>query len=369
MIESTDTAAETQDEPEGFEDDAYDLESYPLDNVLVRTEHYTIKEALKRIEEHAIELHPDYQRDFVWDTVRQSRLIESVLMRIPLPVLYVAEDHDGRRVVVDGLQRLTTFQRFANGQLRLELLNPELSGRDIHGLIPKLRRRFEDGQLVFYSIDSKVPDYVRFDIFDRVNSGVALTRQQMRNALYSGPATALLRELASSDDFNRATWRIFDRANKRQDQNDRYAINRFLAFHALGPDAYSGNMDEFLGRALKAVNRMSDEERQAIREAFLKSMRRNLQVFGQFAFTKHKSSQSFKSPFNLVIFEVFSVLFAGFGERRMSGSEGALQHSFDELMRNPRFKQAISGGTTTIANVRTRFELASAAVRGVLGDS
>lgn len=112
---------------------------YPLDSFLVRNESRTIHEVLRRINQGSFVMDPDFQRDFIWRVDKQSKLIESVLMRIPLPVFYLAEDAQGRMVVVDGLQRLSTFQRFADNELRLRLPDrPELNGKRFQDLPPKL---------------------------------------------------------------------------------------------------------------------------------------------------------------------------------------------------------------------------------------
>src|SRR5438552_2632908 len=92
---------------------------YPLDAVFVRTETRSVSEVVKRIDSQRYVLDPDFQRDFVWPSPKQSKLIESCVMRIPLPVFYVAEAKDGRIIVVDGLQRLTTFARFLGNELKL----------------------------------------------------------------------------------------------------------------------------------------------------------------------------------------------------------------------------------------------------------
>jgi hypothetical protein len=368
MTETIDTDPD-EDKLEGFEAPARGLDTYPLDSVLIRTEQRAIQDVLRRIDEKTILLNPEFQRDFVWKRERQSRLIESVLMRIPLPVFYVAEDDQGKLVVVDGLQRLTTFQHFAKKHLTLTLPRSDLDGKTFETLPSKLRRRFEDGQLTFYSIDSKAPDRVRFDIFDRVNSGVPLTRQQMRNALYSGPATRLLRDLAETLEFNEATGYAFDKQQEyREDQRDREAVNRFLAFFTLGWDSYGGDMDDFLGRALQIVNKKSDAERAAIGEAFLRSMRENLRVFERHAFCKHDDPAQRKKPFSLVLFEVFSVLLAPYAEGHPSGKAASLRRAFYGLMRAPKFMATIAGGTTAPENVKARFALADAAVREALGD-
>ena len=125
----------TPEEIEGLGDgtDAY-WGDYPIDELLIRTESQAIEQVLSRIENGRYVMNPDFQRDFIWPEAKQSKLIESVLMRIPLPVFYLAEDQQGRRIVVDGLQRLYTFHRFANNGLRLNL--PHRS--DLH------RKRFKD---------------------------------------------------------------------------------------------------------------------------------------------------------------------------------------------------------------------------------
>ncbi len=175
----------------GIDEDA-SWGDYPLDTPMIRNESRTIHDVLRRIERGQFVMDPEFQRDFIWNEIKQSKLIESVLMRIPLPVFYLAEDMEGRMVVVDGLQRLSTFKRYVDGGLRLRLSDhPELNGKQFVDLSAKLQNRIEDCNLTLYIIDSKVPERARLDIFERVNSGVPLTRQQMRNSLYMGKATRL----------------------------------------------------------------------------------------------------------------------------------------------------------------------------------
>src|SRR6202023_738342 len=127
---------------------------YPLDSVFVRTEQRTVGEVVRRIRADRYDLNPEFQRDFVWSIEKQSRLIESCLMRIPLPVFYVAEAHDGRIIVVDGLQRLSTFKRFLGNEFKLQLPSDDsaprpnsLSGKFFKDLQLNLQERIEDTQL------------------------------------------------------------------------------------------------------------------------------------------------------------------------------------------------------------------------------
>ena len=219
---------------------------YPIDELLIRNEQRTVHEVLRRIEQDRYIMDPDFQRDFIWDATKQSKLIESVFMRIPLPVFYLAEDNQGRMVVVDGLQRLSTFQRFANNKLRLQLPDrPDLHRMRFEDLTTKLQNRVEDCNLILYVIDAKAPDQARLDIFERVNSGVPLTRQQMRNCLYMGEATRFLRKESKTKLFLNATGKSL----KTSIMRDREFVNRFCAFQTMGLDDYH-DMDEFLAKCL-----------------------------------------------------------------------------------------------------------------------
>ena len=204
------------EEPEGLDEKDTSWGDYPLDELLIRNETRTIYEVVRRIKQGKYVMDPDFQRDFIWPEDKQSKLIESVVMRIPLPVFYLAEDDAGKMVVVDGLQRLSTFQRFVNGELNLRLADrAELHGKTFDDLEPKLQTRIEDCNLVFYVIDSKVPERARLDIFERVNGGVPLSRQQMRNSLFMGPATRVLKREARTEAFLRATGRSLNTKSMR----------------------------------------------------------------------------------------------------------------------------------------------------------
>ena len=199
--------ATNEKEIEGLEESG-SWGDYPIDDLLIRQETRTVYEVVRRINKGFYIMNPDFQRDIVWEEAQQSKLIESVIMRIPLPVFYLAEDEHGRMVVVDGLQRLSTFQRFLKDELVLRLSHQQqLEGKRFSDLSPKLQNRVEDCNLIFYIIDSKVAESARLDIFERVNSGVPLTRQQMRNSLYMGPATRFLKTEAQTEIFLEATGR------------------------------------------------------------------------------------------------------------------------------------------------------------------
>ena len=161
---------------------------------------FSIFELKRRYSRGAICLDPDFQRNYVWKTKQKSELIESVLMGIPLPLIYLAETMEGNLVIVDGRQRLTTFFDYMDNKFRLDGLKilTELNGYLFHELDDdeKMRRYaadIEDFQLVIQIIKYPTPDRVRFDIFDRVNrGGTPLNNQEMGNAFFQGNSTILL---------------------------------------------------------------------------------------------------------------------------------------------------------------------------------
>ena len=160
-----------EEEIAGLDPDRGSWGDYPVDELLIRNDRRTVHDVLRRVEQGRYVMNPDFQKDFIWPEDKQSKLIESVIMRIPLPVFYAAEDREGRLIVVDGLQRLSTFRKFVNDGLKLRLPNrDELNGKRFSDLPPRFKNRIEDCSLIFHIFDSKTPEFVRSEILERVNS-------------------------------------------------------------------------------------------------------------------------------------------------------------------------------------------------------
>lgn len=346
---------------------------YPIDTVLIREDRRTAFEVVRRIdldnsEKSKFIMDPDFQRDFIWNTLKQSKLIESTIMRIPLPVFYLAEREDGKTIVVDGLQRLSTLARFLNDKLTLTGLElaKELNNKKFSDLTPKLQNRVEDTQLILYLIDPKVPEQAKLDIFERVNGGVPLTRQQMRNSIYNGPSTRWLKQEARDPSFLQATCHSLDSHAMR----DRECINRFCAFSVLGVDGYDkGDMDDFLAKALKKMNSMQPSELDQLSSRFRKSMRNNYKIFGAYSFRKHSSQSGRRSVINVALFDVFSVLLAQLDEQAATQNRQIISDIFVSLMNDPTFIESISVSTNSTSKVRTRFALAKTALQALISDA
>ena len=363
--ESTEQSVEFE-EPEGLEKGGASWSDYPLDEMLIRNDHRTVRDVLHRIGQGRYVMDPDFQRDFLWSEDKQSKLIESVIMRIPLPVFYMAEDPEGRMVVVDGLQRLSTFKRFVGDELGLRLPDrPELDGKRFADLSHKFQNRVEDCNLIFYIIDSKAPERARLDIFERVNSGQPLTRQQMRNSLYMGKATRFLRDEAGTDVFRKATGGSLNAKTMR----DREFVNRFCAFEVLGDGEYRrDDMDGFLARSLVDMNRMSDAELSELSEKFRRGLGNNLLLFGQHAFRKHEPDQEKRTVLNASLWDVMSTGLSRYPESLVEAHAEPLREAVQYLLWDEPFKTAITYGPNDPRRVKTRFDMARQALREILGD-
>lgn len=346
------------EEIEGIsKDEDASLGEYPIDTMLIRNENRTVHDVLRRIEQGSFVMDPDFQRDFIWPDDKQSKLIESVLMRIPLPVFYLGEDRDGRMLVVDGLQRLSTFQRFVNNELQLKLpKQDELNKKRFRDLSPKLQNRVEDCNLILYVIDAKVPDRARLDIFERVNGGEPLTRQQMRNCLYMGAATRFLKAEASTDLFLKATGGSL----QTQKMRDREFVNRFCAFQLLPVEDYKGNMDEFLAGGLTKMNDLTADDLQKLSTQFRTSLANNLKVFGVHAFRKHTEGQNDRSPLNASLWDVMSTGLSRYPDHVVEARADALRSAFYPLLVDAEFEKAITYGPNAANNVKNRFLKAGA---------
>ncbi len=341
-------------EPEGLdENEPIALGDYPIDSLMIRTDRRTAFDVCRRIDSGVYILNPEFQREFIWDEGKQCKLIESAIMRIPLPVFYLAETPEGKIVVVDGLQRLSTFHRFLKNKLRLKGLGyaHALNGKVFTELSPKLRNRVEDTRLTLYLIDSQVPEQVKLDIFERVNSGQPLTKQQMRNCLYFGEATRWLSRMAKSEEFRTAT----DHGLNWKTMRDRECINRFLAFYEKGFSGYTGNMDTFLRDVLKEKETAGAEYWEELTCRFLLSMRRNHRIFAESAFRRIKEKGR-RSVINVALFDVFSVLMAKHGEHIQQDHDARIRAGFRTLLEDTEFVDAISFATNGAKKVAYRFE-------------
>jgi hypothetical protein len=276
---------------------------------------------MQRLQHGELDLAPEFQRRAgIWDDQRQSRLIESLLIRIPLPAFYLDElpissdQLTEKFAVVDGVQRLSVLKRFINdGTLRLiglEFLK-KLEGKKYIELESPLQRRIQETQLAVNIVEPGTPDEAKLNIFKRINTGgVALTAQEIRHAMSPGPVRQWLKEVAEISEFKDAVGsNVVAHMAKRME--DRECVIRFAAFIDGGVQRYRvGNtdFDAFLLRAMARLNKLSEKERDAIRHRFIRAMRAARDCMGPYAFRKI-GTDSRRGRLNKALFEATMVNF------------------------------------------------------------
>jgi len=357
-------------------------DSYPSKNLKVERAQYSIFELYRKFKKsppHLI-MDPEFQRKDVWTDRQKSELVESILMGIPLPLLYFTEDKYGNIIVVDGKQRLTALfefidnnfeltklrilrklkgKRFNNSeenQQKISNLDPLLN--DENTLSPKLQSNLEDYQLIAHVIKYPTEDRIKFDIFDRVNrGGTRLNNQEMRNAIYNGKSTRLLKKLSELPIFKDVT----KNSVRSERMKDRYLIIRFLSFYLwknyrLRDNEgafidYKSDMNDFIGKTMDSINKMSDKEIENIENIFINTMENIYNILGNDCF--RLPSPNRKRPINMGLFEALSYLLS---DSEVVKNIELLKLKYNELVNDKDFNDSLIN-VDNISRVKKRFEI------------
>lgn len=345
----------------------------PFDTRAIRIESKSgnMNTLLSRLENDEIDLEPDFQRlGGIWNKKNQSRLMESLMLRIPIPAFYFDGTDDEKWLVVDGLQRLTAIRRFVIDQdlklCDLEYLK-EHEGKTFSELPRPLQRAIREADLVWYLIMPGTPDNVKFDVFRRINTGgLPLSSQEIRHALNGKPVTDVIRKLAESEEFKQAT--AYGLSDKRMD--DRECVTRFLVFAVFPPASYDkDDFDAFLNNGMHHLN-AHPELLEDLQRRFLRAMRAAERIFGNDAFRKRYYSNATRFPVNKALFESWSVNLDACtdeGLQRLEQEKDVLKEAFMRLMREDSvFEKAVTQGTGSISRVKCRFREIRKLIQGVL---
>jgi hypothetical protein len=294
------------------EDEQYEKDKliYDPEKINIVTREPTIEQLLRRISKEELDLAPDFQRHAnVWKDDAKSRLIESIIIRIPLPAFYVDATDEDKWLVVDGIQRLFTLKQFVNDK-KLKLSGLEyltnLEGKTYDQLERRYQRRIEETQVTVYLIEKGTPPEVKYNIFKRINTGgEPLSPQELRHALNPGKAIKLLSKLAASPEFKQVV-NLGDKKKMRMD--DQEFILGFFAFKLTSyKECQDNSRDLFLTQALAKANNLSESELNKLEDNFKKVMNLAFDIFGDKAFRKLSSKAKKQQPLNKSLFEAWSV--------------------------------------------------------------
>lgn len=341
-------------------------EPFNPDDIDINTRSMTIDLLLSRIEDGAIDLAPDFQRRAgIWNEKQQSRLIESLLLRVPLPTLYAAEDGEENWVIVDGIQRLTTIARFISPShikstplrlQKLEYLGSDFNNCTFEELPARLKRRLRETELVVHVIKHGTPEEVKFNIFARINTGgLPLSAQELRHALIPGNVREILKKFAEFEEFILAT------GNSIRDERmaAREMALRFIAFKLTSPEKYKErDFDRFLSNSMRAINSLDSKAIIKLEKDFKSSLKTANSIFDDDAFRKRYNPNHGRYPINKALFETFCVTLSSLtlAQRKCCIKNSAkIKKSFISLMIDTNFDISISQGTGDASKIRRRF--------------
>ena len=327
----------------------------PYSNIELQEDKYSIFEYLRKVLRSDIELTPDFQRSSVWTQKQKSRFIESAILGIPLPPIYLKRDARKGLLMVDGLQRTMCLRSFFKNDFELVDLKTltDLNGctfKQLKEQYPEMATRLEDKQMYIYILAISVRMQVVYDIFDRINTGgTQLTRQEIRNCVYSGASTKLLNELASSKFFKKSV----DNGIKPKRMKDREAILRCLAFSLQGPDKYAGSIDEYMVKTMQMLNECTEEQLNEYKERAMQVFKDTTALFGK---------RNFRLPSGdtrgRVAIAVMETVFYNFWHHKQpftSAEKQALANYMNVILGDETYKNAVRWSTSTKLQVDNRF--------------
>lgn len=303
---------------------------------------------------------PEWQRNYVWDKTRAAKLIESFLIELPVPVIYLGQNSEEKYEVIDGLQRMTSTFMFFNNEFPLSGLEirPELNGKHFRDLDIKTQGKLEDTTLRTFELANTTPKDLMFIIFERLNTGgKALNDMEIRNCMFRGELNDLIKELATNTEFVSS----INQKNIDKRMHDRALVLRFLAFYSSTYLKAKKGLKPFLNEFLETYKNPPPAKLIEFKSAFTKSMRACYTIFGNKAFRLRKTSErdagQWTPKINASVFQVLAVSFSDYDIGQLTRASDAIYEEYCDIISNdPRWVQAVSNRTSHYSNVEYAFE-------------
>lgn len=335
---------------------------------------------IDRINRGTIVLQPDFQRYYVWSEKNASLLIESSLLSIPLPTIYLSEEKDGKIYVIDGQQRLTSFLSFVNGKfpngqsfrlVGLKVLK-EYNGKSFSELPTTVQDKILQFTIRTITFLKQSGSELKFEIFERLNTGsVALNDQELRNCIYRGNYNKLLKEMSENEDF-RYLLNISSANNRMADVE---LVLRFSAFFHQTYLKYKSPMKTFLNNEMAKYQNISEEDATELKEAFKNSMRLIRSMFDKNSFKRFyigddNSSNGYWEPkkINNSLFDIMTGTLCNIDTNTGYKYLDKIREGFIDLMTtDSEFIDAIQRSTSSVQAVTIRFDKAREMIKSIIG--
>jgi len=340
-------------------------------NIISRPD--SLHNLIERLKHGEIDMNTDFQRHAeLWDNRKMSRLIESIIIRFPLPAFYFDASNDDRWLIVDGLQRLSSIKKFViDKKLKLSGLEyiQDNNGDSYDDLSRTYQRRIDECPVTLFLIQPGTPEAVKYSIFRRINTGgLTLNDQEIRNAMASANTRKYLEDLAQDEFFVKT---MGDQSKRMVDQE---LVLRYLAFRFMNYEESKKNISTFLDEMIKKLEVASTAELDEFKHSFKTAIRRCWELFGKDAFEKAANGDNRRRRRkNSTLFEVWANALSKLSEAEMSTllfEKINLKQRNAELMLNDNdFSKSITYSTQKKDHYRIRRDKVDQLIKNIISSS
>jgi hypothetical protein len=306
-----------------------------------------------------IDLSPKYQRRFRWDKERQSLLIESFLMNVPVPPIFLNEDKYGQYSVIDGKQRLMAITDFFKGKLELAGLKvfSDINNKTFEDLPPRLQSVIKTRPTLRAIIILRQSDEdVKFEVFQRLNTGgVTLNPQEIRNSTYPGPLNDLILELSENKQYHRILGiKSKSRSLIYQEMRDAEFVLRFFTFRDIWQD-FKGSMKRLMDKFMSDNQHISSERVEELKHDFLKTIEAVESSFGEYAFRRWLPDKNqWRGQVLASLYDAQMFGCRGINAQSATEKQPLIIAGLKTLFTDDAFRSSINAATNNIGNFRTR---------------
>jgi len=339
----------------------------------------TIQSLYQEWKDGDLVISPSFQRNYVWNSKKASNLIESILLNIPLPIIFTAST-DGKEEVIDGQQRLTSIFSFIDGWFpdgkkfnlsrNLKILADEVGGKSFATIEKSFQKNLKKYPLFMVSISEDSQEEVKFEMFERLNTNItSLNAQELRNCLYRGGYNDLLKILAKDKDFQF----ILDKPTYKKRMQDVELVLMFCAFHNTNPDLYKKSLSQMLNDEMRDGKVLTDEKKNILEKQFKKSVQLVKHVWGDKAFNIYSIDENTKrlirsKTFNQGLFQILTHWFIPYEKHQVTPYSDLIKEELINLqIHNQIFRDTLTGsGTNSPNKIKLKFDIWGKALKGIL---
>lgn len=323
----------------------------------------SVSDLVRMMEDKDIVLDPEFQRNYVWDNTKASLLIESIILNVPIPIIYVSQEADDTWTVIDGLQRLFSLKRFFEGRFKLSGLEvlSDLNAQDIHTLNLKALRMLRNGLLRIIMITHDSNESIKYDVFMRLNTGsVHLTEQELRNCLYRGNFNKLLKEIVENKEWQQ----LLGLKTPHKRMSDRELALRFFAINdswnneSSCVEGYKGRMKNFLNDYMCEHMNASQLWINQKKDLFDATVHNVVTIMGEGAFRKLELNGVQERAINRAIMDVLMCSFSRYNLITLEKKkEEIIQAFYENIAANVQFRNSILVATSDTKSLNNRMQM------------